>query len=173
MRTRAHPTNDGADRRMNELLERARGRAWPGPDQSPRVEEFLRGMNMHARPKFTLTRSALILVGIGAVAGGSLAAAVTHTIMNRRAVLITDDGSRYDLELVESGEGASGTFVAEDGTVFGVNTAETGGQQQVTVDVNSPNGGTSTVILDDGSAPSVLTEPGQDAQIRITKPAGE
>ncbi|MCC7390370.1 MAG: hypothetical protein IT431_16570 [Phycisphaerales bacterium] len=173
MRTRAHHTNDGADRRMNELLERARGRAWPGPDQSPRVEEFLRGITMHARPKFTLTRSAILLVGIGAVAGGSLAAAVTHTIMNRRAVLITDDGTRYDLELVESGEGASGTFVAEDGTVFSVNTAEGDGQQQVTVDVNAPNGGTSTVILDDGSAPSVRTEPGQDAQIRIIKPTGE
>jgi hypothetical protein len=173
MRTRAQSKDDAAERRMNELLDRARGRAWTGPDQSPRVEEFLRGMTMQARTKFTLTRSALILVGIGALAGGSLAAAVTHTIMNRRAVLITDDGSRYDVELVESDEGASGTFVAEDGTVFGISTTEEGGQQRVSVDVNSPNGGTSTVILEDGSAPSVLTEPGQDAQIRITKPAGE
>lgn len=173
MRTRNYTTHDAADRRMNELLERARGSAWAGPDHSPRVEDFLRGMTMQSRPKFTLTRSALILVGVGAVTGGSLAAAVTHTIMNRRATIITDDGSQYDVELVESGEGASGTFVADDGSVYGINMVESGGQQQVTVDVNSTTGGTSTVILDDGSAPSILTEPGQDAKITISKPAGE
>lgn len=161
--------NDDAGDRMNELLDLARRRAWEGPDHSPRVEAFLRGIKMNAKPKVTFSRSVLLLVGVGALAGGSLAAAVTHTIMNRRATLITDDGKQYDVELVEGADGAAGTFVAEDGTVFQIEAVDEGGQSQVTVDVNAPNGGMSTVILDDGTAPRVLTNPGETATITIQK----
>lgn len=159
--------DEAAERRMDELLERARGCAWTGADRSPRVDEYLRGMAMETRSRFTVSRSVLLLVGVGVLAGGSLAAAVTHTILNRRAVLVTDDGTRYEVELLESADGASGTFIADDGTVFDIDLLERDGGKQVSVDVNAPNGGTSTVILEDGTAPRVTTLPGQTARITI------
>ena len=166
---RMRDTTDTAEHRMNELLAQASRRAWTGPDRSPRVEEHLKGLSMKSHHKVTLTRSALILIGLGAVAGGSLAAAVTHQVLTRRATLIADDGTQYDVELTETPDGAAGTFVTDDGTVYGIEMVESGAQNQVTVDVNSPNGGMSTVILDNGVAPSILTAPGQTARIQITE----
>lgn len=167
MKAQRHNNDDAAERRMDELLERAHQRVWPGADRSPRVEEHLRGIAMETRPKFTVSRSVLLLVGVGVLAGGSLAAAVTHNILSRRAVLVTDDGTRYEVELLESADGASGTFVTDDGTEFGIEMIEEGDGQRVSVDVNSPNGGTSTVILEDGTSPRVTTLPGQTARITI------
>ena len=166
MNSERRPMNDG-DAHMDALLDRARRRVWEGPDHSPRVEERLRGMKMQSQPKFNLSRSVLVLIGVGTIAGGSLAAAVTHQIMSRRATLVTSDGTQYDVELVENGEGASGTFVTDDGTVFGIDLIEEGGQSQMTVDVTSETGGTSSVILEDGTAPTVLTNPGETATITI------
>lgn len=159
------------DDRMDELLGRARRRVWTGADHSPRVEEYLRGIRMDTRPKFTLSRSVLVLAGVGLLAGGSLAAVVTHSIMTRRAVLVTDDGSRYEVELLDSADGASGTFVADDGTVFGIEMTEEGGQNQVVVDVTSPNGGTSGVDIEGVGSPRVMTLPGQTATISISESA--
>lgn len=164
------------DQQLDELLANAHQREWTGPDHSPKVDHYLnhdplnhnsKGHTMKSQHSHSLSRTALILLGVGLLAGGSVAAAVTHTIMSRRATLITEDGTRYDVELLDSPEGASGTFVTDDGTVFGIDMVEQGEQQHVTVDVNSPNGGTSTVILDNGMAPSVLTEPGQTASFEI------
>ena len=159
------------DRQLDNHLAAARERAWPGPDHSPRVEAHLKGISMKDQPSPTLSRNAIILLAIGALAGGSVAAALTHTIMTRRAVLVTDDGTQYEVQLLESPDGASGTFVTKDGTVFGVEMVQQGDEQQVNVEVNSPSGGTSTVILEDGTAPSVTTLPGQTARIEIQKPA--
>jgi hypothetical protein len=169
MTMRKHSKTDAAEHRMNEMLDQARRQAWTGPDQSPRVEAHLKGITMKAHPKFTLTRNALILLGISVVAGGSLAAAVTHTVLSQRATIIADDGTRYDVELAETPDGASGTFTTDDGATYGIEMVEGEEQQTISVDVNSPNGGTTTVILDDGSAPSVLTEPGQAARIEISE----
>lgn len=168
-RTNPHnnPTAHAADHRMNQLLDQARRRTWTGPDHSPRVEERLKGITMNTQPKLPRSRSALILLSVGVVAAGSLAAAVTHNIMGRRATLITDDGTQYDVELLENGQGASGTFIADDGTVFDIEMVDGEGQKNLTVDINSPAGGTSTVILD-GAAPRVTTLPGQTARIEIS-----
>ena len=160
-------THTMTDQQLEELLAQANQRQWAGPDHSPKVDHYLKGLTMKSQPNRLLSHSALILLGVGALAGGSLAAAVTHTIMSRRAVLITQDGARYDVELLETPDGASGTFVTDDGSVFDIDMVEQGAQQHVTVDVKSPTGGTSTVILDNGIAPSVLTEPGQTARIEI------
>ncbi len=165
-------TNDAAERRMNDLLAQASRQAWTGPGHSPRVEEHLKGITMKAHPKHTLTRSALILLGVGAVAGGSLAAAVTHQVLTRRATVIAPDGTQYDVELTETPDGAAGTFVTDDGTVYGIEMVEVGAQKNVTVDVNSPTGGTSTVIVD-GAAPKVTTAPGQTARIEISEDASD
>ncbi len=159
-------TNAMTDQQLDELLDHAHRREWAGPDHSPKVDHHLKGLTMKSQPSLLLSRSALILLGVGALAGGSLAAAVTHTIMSRRATVITQDGASYDVPLHESPDGASGSFVAKDGTVIDIEMVEKGAQH-VTVDVNSPKGGTSTVILDNGMAPSVLTEPGQTARIKI------
>jgi hypothetical protein len=158
------------DSELDERLAAARNRVWPGPDHSPRVETHLKGIAMKHPARPSLSRPAILLFTMGALAGGGVAAAVTHTVMSRRAVLVTDDGTRYEVQLNESPDGASGTFVTDDGSVFGVEMVEQGGMQQVTVDVTAPAGGTSTVILDDGSAPSVTTLPGQTARIEIQKP---
>jgi hypothetical protein len=172
MTTNRHSMAD-ANTLMNELLDRARRRAWEGPDHSPRVEEHLRGTKMHAQSKHGPSRLILLLIGVGVVAGGSLAAAVTHTLLNRRATLVTSDGKRYDVELLGSPDGASGTFIADDGTVFGIEMVEEGDRSQVTVGVTSPNGGMSSVILDDGTQPRVLTKPGETATIKIETTDGE
>lgn len=164
-------THTMTDQQLDELLANAHQRQWAGPDHSPKVDHFLnhslKGLTMKSQSNRFLSHSALILLGVGALAGGSLAAAVTHTIMSRRAVIITDDGTQYNVELGETPDGASGTFVTDDGSVFDIDMVEQGEQKSVTVDVNSPTGGTSTVILDNGMTPSVLTEPGQTARIEI------
>lgn len=165
------PATAMTDRELDNLLSAARKRAWPGPDHSPRVEAHLKGSSMKQNAAQTLSRHAIILLAVGALAGGSVATAVTHTIMSRRAVLVTDDGTQYEVQLLESPDGASGTFVTEDGTVFGLEMVQQGAEQRVNVEVTSPTGGTSTVILDDGSAPSVTTLPGQTARIEIQQPA--
>lgn len=158
------------DSELDARLAAARIRAWPGPDHSPRVDTHLKGIAMKQHARSALTRPAILLFAFGALAGGGVAAAVTHTVMTRRAVLVTDDGTRYDVQLRESPDGASGTFVTDDGSVFGIDLIEQGGMQQVTVDVTAPEGGTSTVILEDGTAPSVSTLPGETARIEIHKP---
>lgn len=165
------PSTAMTDRELDNLLADARKRAWPGPDHSPRVEAHLKGITMNNQTAPTLSRHAMILLAVGALAGGSVAAAVTHTIMSRRAVLVTDDGSQYEVQLLESPDGATGTFVTKDGTVFGLEMVDQGSEQRVNVEVTSPTGGTSTVIFDDGSAPSVTTLPGQTARIEIQQPA--
>jgi hypothetical protein len=157
---------DAAERRMNELLAQASRQAWTGPDHSPRVEEHLKGITMKSQPKLSVSRTAMLLIGIGALAGGSLAAAVTHQVLTRRATLIAPDGAQYDVELSETADGAAGTFIADDGTVFGIEMVEGASQKNLTVDINSPTGGTSTVIVD-GVAPRVTTLPGQTARIQI------
>lgn len=166
---RMHETIDAAERRMNELLAQAGRQAWTGPDHSPRVEQHLKGVTMKSQPKLSLSRTAMLLIGVGVLAGGSLAAAVTHQVLSRRATLITDDGKQYDVELSETADGAAGTFVADDGTVFDIEMVEGAGEKNVTVDINSPAGGTSTVILDNGASPRVTTAPGQTARIEISE----
>ncbi len=151
------------NKQLDELLAQAHQRQWAGPDNSPEINHYLKGLTMKSQPNRLLSHSALILLGIGAIGGGSLAAAVTHTIMSRSAVLITQDGTEYNVELLETPDGASGTFVTNDGSTFDIDIVD----QEVTVDVNSPQGGTSTVILDNGMTPSISTDPGQTASFKI------
>ena len=163
------------DKQLDELLDHTRQRQWTGPDHSPKVDRYLhsKGNTMKSQNNHSLSRTTLILLSVGVLAGGSLAAAVTHTLMSRRATLVTEDGTEYNVELLESSEGASGTFVTDDGSTYYIDMVEEGEQQSVTVDVNSTTGGTSTVILDNGMAPSITTKPGQTASIKINSPDDE
>lgn len=176
MNTRRRPN----DQQLDDMIASARPDAWPGgspPDTNPRVEAFLKEQSMSTTSSKTLKRSTIALIAVGVLGAGGLAAAVTHRIMSHRATIITDDGTEYQVELLDTPEGAAGTWEMEDGTVYGINMIEEGGQQKsVTVDIDSPKGGTSTVIFEDGTAPSVITAPEQKAQIFIgssdDKPAG-
>lgn len=161
-------THTMTDQQLDELLAHAHKHEWAGPDHSPKVDQYLKGLTMKPQPSRFLSHSALILLGVGALTGGSLAAAVTHTIMSRHAVIVTQDGTLYDIELLETPNGASGNFIADDGTAFDIDVVDQDEMQHVTVDINSPNGGISTVILDNSKA-SVLTEPGQTARIEINQ----
>eukprot|EP00913_Durusdinium_trenchii_P006417 g6029.t1 len=151
--------------------------AWPDgspPDTNPRVEAFLKEQAMSSSKTKTLKRSTIAIIAAGVLGGGSLAAAVTHRIMSHRATIITDDGTEYQVELLDTPEGAAGTWEMEDGTVYGINMIEEGGEQKsVTVDIDSPKGGTSTVILNDGELkPKVTVAPGQKAQIFVGESDG-
>ena len=173
MNRRHRPT----DTRLDSMLDRARLPAWPDgspPDTNPRVEAFLKEQSMSSTHKPGLKRSTIAIIAAGVLGGGGLAAAVTHQIMSRRATIITDDGSEYQVELLDSPEGASGRFVTDDGSVYGINMIEEGDQKRVTVDVESTKGGTSSIRLDNGMTPTVLTNPGQKASISVSegKPAG-
>lgn len=165
------PPRTITDRELDQHLATARQRAWSGPNRSPRVESHLKGIAMKHPPRPVISRTAMLLFALGAVTAGGVAAAVTHTVMSRRAVLVTGDGTMYEVQLNEVPGGASGTFVTDDGSVFGIEMIEQEGMERVTVDVTAPVGGTSTVILDDGAAPSVTTLPGQTARIIMQKPA--
>lgn len=167
-------TEHQIEHRLDELLAGVRAHAWTGPDHSTRVDSFLQEQAMRQDTKRHLSRTTIALIIAGVVGGGAVAAAVTHEIMSYRAKIIADDGTEYNVELAPTPEGAAGTFVTEDGTVYGINMAEDGaGQRSVTVDVDSAVGGTSTVILPDGSSPSVLVAPGQKATIHMgTAPTG-
>jgi len=166
-RTRA---DDGIER----MLGGVRRRAWPGPDHSDRVDAFLKEQAMSSGRNHTLGRTAIALIVAGALGGGVVGAAVTHQVMSRRATIITDDGTRYDVELTETPEGAAGSWQMEDGTVYGINMIENGQGREMTVDIDSPKGGESTIMMD-GAAPRVLVAPGQKASISVqeAKPAGK
>jgi len=170
MNRRKHTkTDQHLDQQLDELLANAHQRQWTGPDHSPKVDRYLnsKGLTMNSQPNRFLSHSALILLGVGALTGASLAAVVTHTIMSRSATIITDDGTEYNVELLETPEGASGTFVTDDGTSYYIDTAVQDAQEHISVDINSPKGGTSTFIFDNGMAPSITTEPGQAASFEI------
>jgi len=172
MSTRNRPT----DERLDEMLGSARLGAWPDgspPDTNPRVEAFLKEQSMSTNHKPTLKRSTIALIVAGVIGGGGLAAAVTNQILSRRATIITDDGSEYHVELLDTPEGAGGTWEMDDGTVYGINMIESGDQKEVTVDIDSPTGGTTTVMLDNGMTPTVKTAPGQKASISVQEVPAE
>ena len=154
--------------RMDQLLGEVRGRAWPGPDHGDRVEAFLSERVMRNANGGMFGRASLVLALGAFVGGGAVAAAVTHQIMSQRARITTDDGRSYDVELLPTPEGAGGTFVAEDGTVYGINmTEQGGGQRSVTVDMDAVQGGTSTVTVDGVASPSMRLAPGQSGSISV------
>jgi hypothetical protein len=155
------------DQQLDELLDQANQREWTGPDHSPQFGHYLKGLTMKSQRTRILSHSALILLGVGALAGGSIAATVTHSIMSQRAVLTTEDGTQYHVELSDSPEGASGSFVTDDGTVYGVDMVEDGEQQHVTLDVDSSNGGTTTMTFESDVDTSSSTDPGQTASFEI------
>ena len=154
--------------RMDQLLGEVRDRAWPGPDHGNRVEAFLSERVMRNANGGMFGRASLVLA-LGAFVGGSaVAAAVTHQLMSQRARIMTDDGRSYDVELLPTPAGAGGTFVTDDGTVFGINMIEQGaGERSVTVDVDALKGGTSTVTVDEVASPSVRLAPGQSGSISV------
>lgn len=162
--------NGPTDAELDAMLAGARLPSWPEgrtPDINPRVEAFLKEQRMSSTNKPGLKRSTIALIGAGVLGGSGLAAAVTHQIMSRRATMVLEDGSAYEVELLESPNGASGTFVGEDGTVYGIELIEAGeGERRVSVEADSPEGGTTSVIIqDEGAArPRMMRAAGPDAK---------
>ncbi|MEZ6242248.1 MAG: hypothetical protein R3B57_04325 [Phycisphaerales bacterium] len=159
------------DDRIERMLGGVAERAWPGPDHSDRVDAFLKEQAMSSGRNHTLSRTTIALIAAGVLGGGAVAAAVTHQVMSQRATIIADDGTRYDVELAPTPEGAGGTFVTDDGTVYGINMVENGEQRQMTVDIDSPKGGESTIIME-GASPRVLVAPGQKASVSVSEVKG-
>ena len=137
--------------RLDSLLGRVRDRAWTGPDRNDRVESFLKEQSMESRQKWALTRGGIVLIAAAFMGGGAVAAAVTHQVLARQAVLETEDGQRYHVELLDTPAGATGEFIADDGSVYHIRTSDgLSGEMQVEVDAQGLEDGTSTVIVEDG-----------------------
>lgn len=153
-----------ADRRIQAMIHAARDKRWPGTDHHHRVDQFLKEQRMHHAPKLNRTTIALIAAGI--LGGGAVSAAVTHQVLTHRARIVAEDGTVYDVELATTPDGAQGTFVTDDGTTYGISMVEDEDRKEVSVEIDSANGGESTVTIGDVS-PRVLVAPGQTASIKI------
>jgi len=161
-------TTRQSEHKLDELLAAVREHAWAGPGHSNRVDAFLQEQTMRQDTKRNLNRTTIALIVAGVLGGGAVAAGITHQIMSARAKIIAADGTEYNVELLPTPEGAGGTFVTDDGAVYGINmTQGDAGDHTVTVDVDSPVGGTSTIILDDDTRPSMTVAPGEKASLRI------
>lgn len=134
---------------LNEYMRAVRAREWSGPDQSPEVEAMLtkeRQMPTSRSPR----KHTLAIVLAATLTSGALAAAATHHAFSRRVVIETPDGSRYDIELVETPAGAAASFTADDGTRYDVGVDEAiGDHRTITVDTDGPASGAVTVRISD------------------------
>ena len=80
-------------------------------------------------------KAPLTLILAATLTSSVLAATVTHQVLARRAILTLDDGSQFEVELREVPTGATGRFVADDGTEYIVGVAEDDAGRAVSVDV--------------------------------------
>ncbi|GJM19130.1 MAG: hypothetical protein DHS20C14_13430 [Phycisphaeraceae bacterium] len=144
-------TRHESDPQLDDMLTRVRDRVWPGPDHNPKVDAFLQERIMRKESKPLLNRTTIALIVAGLLGGGAVTAAVTHQIMSQRAVLVTEDGTKYEVMLSPTTEGASGTFVTDEGTVYGIDMAgsDTAGERTLTVDMDSATPGSATVSVTD------------------------
>jgi len=138
------------DQRLSELIGAARSRPWSGPDHSPRVDAMLSKERTVSHKK---NRTPVIAVLAAAtLGGGALAAVVTHQVMTRRAVLVTDDGTEYQVELLESPDGATGRFVADTGEIFHIHAMDEDAMQEVSVTMEAEKDAGATVMIDGAEA---------------------
>ncbi|MDX9911832.1 MAG: hypothetical protein RBS39_08380 [Phycisphaerales bacterium] len=113
--------------RLEQLLRGPASDAQDLPDRNPRVEQFLKEIAMNARQKSpVLSRPAIGILIAGCLGASALAAAVTHQVMSRRAVLVMQDGQELRGEFTQPADGSPGQFVAEDGSVYSVDAATWG-----------------------------------------------
>jgi hypothetical protein len=142
--------NTPENQRVERLLEPIAVAKWNGPDRHPVVEQRIKEKTMK-RSKLSVGRTGIALIALGVFGGGALATAVTVRVMAQRATIITDDGQEFEVELVPDGQASTGSFVADDGTVYDINVLnDEGGQTQMTVDVTGDGAGGSgetTVII--------------------------
>ena len=126
------------DAQLAECVRTVCAREWSGPDRSPKVEAMLlkeRTVSMKKRQ----FRHPLAFIIAATVTSGALAAVITDRVLSRRAILTTEDGETFEVELVEApAGGASGTYITEDGTTYEVNLDDGDRDRAITVDVHGP-----------------------------------
>ena len=137
--------------RVDMALTAIADQRWSGPEHDERIEQLIREVQQMKQAngkKFSM--GMLVAVGIaGVVGGGAVAGVVTQRIMAQRAILTTEDGTQYEVMLSPTTEGAAGSFITDDGTVYGVDMVQDGDQKEVTVDVSGEGaGGTSTLTVE-------------------------
>jgi len=121
----------------------------------------------------TLSRTTIGAIAIALLGGGALATAVTYSVMTQRATLVTEDGSQYEVDLLPSPEGASGKFVADDGTVYGIEMVE-GETRRTRVDVEAADDVDTTVSMEDpGFRARVKVPEGETATITVEDVAAD
>ncbi|MFG0304967.1 MAG: hypothetical protein ACF8Q5_01995 [Phycisphaerales bacterium JB040] len=138
--------------RVDEALAAIADQRWSGPERDERIERLIREVrHMQQDNSNRYSKRAMIAVGVTALlAGGAIAGAVTHQVMSHRAVLVDSDGNEHQVILTPSQDGASGTFVTDDGTVYGIEMVEESAQKQLTVDMSgAADGDSATVTVED------------------------
>lgn len=110
------------DSRLSEAMRAIGTRSWSGPDHSRKVEAMLsKERTMTTQKKSNKHTLAFLLI---ATAGTSaLAGAFAHHTLVGRGVMETDDGARYNVEILESPAGANGTFVTDEGVRYHIRTS--------------------------------------------------
>ncbi len=160
------PTNRPA-RSLDDVLDQARDRAWPGPDHNPKVDAFLSEQTMTTQRKI-LSKPTIALALAALVGGGAVTAAVTHQIMTQRATLITEDGTEYDVLLSPTPDGAAGTFVTDDGQEFGIDIVNGAAERTVSVEMSEADDGTATVTVPlnaSGTGATFIDEDGNQFEV--------
>ena len=137
--------------RVDLALTEIAGQRWSGPERDERIEQLIREvrqMKQASSRKFSM--GMVVAVGIaGVVGGGAVAGVVTQRIMAQRAILTAEDGTQYEVMLSPTTEGAAGSFITEDGTVYGVDMVQDGDQKEVTLDVSGEGAeGESTITVE-------------------------
>lgn len=138
--------------RVDTALSEIQNQRWSGPERDERIERLIREVSQmkHEQGK-KFSKGMLIAVGVaGLVGGGAVAGAVTHQLMAQRAILTTEDGTQYEVMLSPTTEGSAGSFITDDGTVYGVDMVDDGENKEVTVDVSGEGAdGTSTITIEE------------------------
>ncbi len=128
-----------SEKNLESLLGGVRERAWPGPDRCERVETALKESIMSANRSFVPTRSAVILVVAGALAGGAVASVATHQVMSKRVLVKTHTGEMFELEFPEGVDvGNAGEFVTQDGNSYKFDVVGGAANEPVTSEDDSP-----------------------------------
>ncbi|MEQ8850234.1 MAG: hypothetical protein RIB32_00465 [Phycisphaerales bacterium] len=152
-------------RNLDDVLDRARHRAWPGPDHNPKVDAFLSEQSMNTQRK-SLSKSTILIAIAALVGGGAVTAAVTHQIMAQRAKLVTEDGREFDVMLAPTPDGAAGTFVTDDGTVYGIDMVDGTSERTVNVEMAGPEGGAATgTVPADATGAKFIDEDGVEHEV--------
>ena len=136
-----------SDAEVDRALDALRSRGWPGSGRNARVEHRIKERLMNEHKGLHLSKRVLIgAIAGAAIGGGAVTAGVVH-YANQRAIVVTDDGQRFEVELAPDG---TGHWVGDDGTELRLEFVPLeGGENQLSVEMTADGDGAATVFVED------------------------